>query len=115
MLHVEIEGEPVVFCNLCAPNNDEPEFFFEIAEQMDRLQVQNRVTAGDFNGVLDPNINRFNSVETHKNSMDMLHCYILLSKMLNSATYGMKGTCRIDNTPGLDILQIPQSVEQITS
>ena len=52
-LKADLDGIEVLLVNLYAPNNDDPEFFINIANKIDEYESDNIIIGGDFNLVLD--------------------------------------------------------------
>ena len=56
----EIQGAKLLLVNIYAPNADEPEFFFKVFNEMGTHNHANRIVGGDFNLVLDENVDSCN-------------------------------------------------------
>ena len=52
----------ILFCNIYAPNTDSPEFFEELFQNIDDFNNENLVICGDYNLVLDPELDLYNYV-----------------------------------------------------
>ena len=67
------EEEEIVLANIYMQNNDEPNLFDKVFCEIDKLECPNIIVAGDYNIVLDSSVDRFQSIETHIKSQDMLN------------------------------------------
>ena len=54
IVEVKVNNRKLVWANIYAPNNDDPEFHFSILQQIQELKVDQTIIAGDFNLHLDP-------------------------------------------------------------
>lgn len=55
-----IEGHEVLICTIYGPNNDTPLFFENIQNHIDDMQCSNIIWCGDFNLVLNPDLDYYN-------------------------------------------------------
>ena len=74
---VEIEDKIMAIGNIYAPNNDDAQFFISTINLMESLEEYDiQVLGGDFNLVMDPTIDRHNSVTNHNLSLSVLNEYM---------------------------------------
>ena len=76
MTKIQLNDQSVLLVNVYTPNEDDPEFFIDLFNQVNAEQVDHYVIGGDFNKVMNPEIDR-KSISSRK--------YILpeASKVLN--------------------------------
>jgi exonuclease III len=61
LLKLSLEGHEVLLCTVYGPNNDIPPQFFEsIQAHIDDMQCMNIIWCGDFNLVLNPDLDCYN-------------------------------------------------------
>ena len=73
----EVSDQSVALCNLYAPNTDEPKFYKQVVNLMEQIEdVDVIVMGGDFNLVLDPKIDRLDSLYNHHGSATILKEYM---------------------------------------
>lgn len=60
LLKACIEGHEVLICNVYGPNNDNPLFFDNIQNFINDMQCTNIIWCGDFNLVLNPDLDYYN-------------------------------------------------------
>ena len=58
VIDIEINGFRMTICNLYAPNEDNPIFFTELIETIEKLPNDNRIIGGDFNLVLNVGVDK---------------------------------------------------------
>ena len=58
ILYVMLEGIKMLLVNIYAPNQDNPQFFEDVAKEIDRFTPEHILMAGDFNLAIDPKIDR---------------------------------------------------------
>ena len=76
-LCVNLDGRKIALTNIYAPNTDEVEFFEKVINYNEKLaDCDGCVMGGDFNLVLDPSIDRYNSLMNHDRSATCLKEYI---------------------------------------
>ena len=74
ILDATVDSMKMVLCNVYGPNHDNPHFFITLFEQIDSLEESNLIIAGDFNSILDPNMDKFGgNPHKNKNSRDALN------------------------------------------
>lgn len=61
LIEVEINQCPILICNVYAPNVDSPNFFAEVAQQIQAFDNTNIIWGGDFNFAMDPMLDRKSS------------------------------------------------------
>lgn len=65
LLKACIEGHEVLICNVYGPNNDKPPFFDNVQKCIDDMQCSNIIWCGDFNLVLNPDLDYYNYKSTN--------------------------------------------------
>ncbi len=76
-LDIEIESVRLTVCNLYAPNNDDPDFFKQCIETIDSIENITRIIAGDFNLVMDINLDKKGGKPvTHFKAREVLQTYM---------------------------------------
>ncbi len=71
ILDVTINGRRTTLANIYGPNNDSPDFYKELKSDIEKLNNEYIILAGDFNLVLDPTIDTLNYVNVNNpNSRD---------------------------------------------
>ena len=77
ILDVEINGFRLTLCSVYAPNNDDPNFFLSLSEQIEKYPNDNRIIAGDFNLILDIDLDkRGGTRQTHAQALAVLKNYM---------------------------------------
>ena len=66
------EKDEFLLCNVYVPNKDDPEFVMNLIEQLEGMDVPEKIIGGDFNLVYDPEIDRYGSTANHKNANELL-------------------------------------------
>ena len=66
ILDVAIDGFHVILVNLYGPNNDEPEFYFDVFSKLDNFDSSRMLIAGDLNVALGP-LDYRGSCSEHRN------------------------------------------------
>ena len=56
--------------------NDDPEFFIELFDRIESLDIPHKLIIGDINVVIDSANDRFNSTETHLRSQGIIKTYV---------------------------------------
>lgn len=76
VLNIEYEGSKYTLCNLYGPNNDNPEFFQKVFKIIELCGNDYKVTAGDFNLVMDNDLDKRGELfHAHKNAMQFIQNY----------------------------------------
>ena len=57
-LKVKVQNETMLLANIYAPNKDDPDFFREVFDLIDKIGVDRKIIGGDFNLVMDNSIDR---------------------------------------------------------
>ena len=57
-MDTEIDGFRITLCNVYGPNNDNPEFYVDVIHQIESLPNDKRIIGGDFNLVLNVDIDK---------------------------------------------------------
>ena len=60
LLELAIEDKHILICCVYGPNNDTPTFYMKLQEHIDDFQTDNIIICGDFNLVLNPDIDYYN-------------------------------------------------------
>ena len=77
ILNGSLCDKKVVICNIYAPNTDELNFFKKVIEMLnDFVDRDVLIIGGDFNLVMNPEIDRQNSTNNHNNSLTVLQEYM---------------------------------------
>ena len=77
ILDIEIDGFRLTLCNLYAPNDDEPQFFLDLFEILERHPNDDRIIGGDWNLVLDVSLDkRGGAWKTNFQSQAVVHNYM---------------------------------------
>ena len=58
MANIEFQQENFTLCNIYGPNKDDPSFYIDVFETVDSFQNANVIIGGDFNLVLNPELDR---------------------------------------------------------
>ena len=77
ILICEFEKDDVVFviANIYAPNKDEPEYFLELVQGLEKVS-ENRIIIGDFNLVMNPDVDRLGSYYNKAKSVKVLETVV---------------------------------------
>ena len=70
ILEVEIKQMQLAVCNVYAPNTDVPDFFVKMFTELDKCDFQDRITIGDYNLVLNLDLDRKGSNHNHKKACE---------------------------------------------
>lgn len=74
ILDIEINGLRLTMGNIYGPNEDSPEFYLDVIEQIETMANDNRIIGGDYNLVLNLDLDkRGGRYATNKNSQILLH------------------------------------------
>ena len=65
ILNVTINDVKLTLANIYGPNNDDDKFFLDIFENIELMGNDNRIIGGDFNCVLDNNLDKRGGKPTH--------------------------------------------------
>ena len=60
LLELAIEDKHILICCVYGSNNDNPTFYMKLQEHIDDFQTDNIIICGDFNLVLNPDIDYYN-------------------------------------------------------
>lgn len=63
ILEIKIKDEVITLVNLYGPNEDKPTFYEDIKQKINELENDNVIICGDFNLVMDPDVD----TENYKN------------------------------------------------
>ena len=78
ILNCLINGDNYLLVNVYGPNHDSQEFFTELTESIDELNVDQKIISGDFNFVLNTDIDKQGGLpSTNNNSRDFIASYVL--------------------------------------
>ena len=70
---IEADGKLLTVANIYAPNNDDPEFFHVIFDQLSSFKCEEIIIGGDFNLVLDIEKDKKNGIaRTHQNALKVV-------------------------------------------
>ncbi len=76
-MDIEFDGHRFILCNIYAPNDDQPEFFKKCAEVIEKCDNVSKVTAGDFNLVMDIDLDKKGGRPvTNFNAREVLETYM---------------------------------------
>ena len=73
MSEVTIKEQNFLLANIYAPNTDEPSFFTEIFRQLDKAETCDKIIGGDFNLVMNTELDRKGSDYNHVKTCDAVH------------------------------------------
>lgn len=76
IVEIQIQSACFLLVNIYAPNADEPDFYINIAKEIESFDNRNIVWGGDFNLVLDVLLDRYNSKINNKKSLSVLDAYM---------------------------------------
>ena len=79
---ITLHGTTLTVCNIYAPNVDSPAFFQQVIEVVEQTDVCDRVIIGDFNLVLDVEVDRRGSAHNHTKA-DLLLQYMGNADMID--------------------------------
>ena len=68
ILTLEINDKTLVLCNLYGPNIDDPNFYNDVIAKLTDLEFDHIIIGGDFNFVLDNDMDSYNRTESHRAS-----------------------------------------------
>ena len=74
-MQLEQDDFSFTLTNIYVPNSDSPNFFVEMAEHLNSFN-EHRIIVGDFNLVLDPDLDSKNVTNNNKKSLAILSSYI---------------------------------------
>lgn len=83
ILEIKIEEITYLIVNIYAPNNDQPEFFVEVAKRIESFENRNIIWGGDFNLVLDVLKDRYKSTTNNYKAKAILEQYINESDLVD--------------------------------
>lgn len=76
ILEIEIGDVSLVIANIYGPNEDKPQFFLNIFEQLDKLHNPYKLLGGDFNVVINPEIDRVGGLDTKPAAKNVILQYM---------------------------------------
>ena len=77
---IEVDGHRCVITNIYAPNYDCPAFFMKVAEMLEDFS-EAKIVLGDFNLVLDTQLDRLHSVHNNKKALEFVNTWVEESLM----------------------------------
>lgn len=80
---ITIEQNEIVLCNIYAPNNDLPNFFRQVEEELESFDSCNIVYGGDFNFVINSELDRKWSHHNNDNARDAFMSYAESKEMID--------------------------------
>lgn len=73
ILDIDIDGVRMTVGSIYGPNEDNPEFFIDVIHQIESIPNDNRIIGGDFNLILDLNLDKKGGQKsTHKKSCTLV-------------------------------------------
>ena len=72
ILEVQLKGTSITLCSVYAPNTDSPDFFTDLLKHIDKMDYPDVIIGGDFNLVLDENLDRKECKETHTKALEVV-------------------------------------------
>ena len=76
MCTLQMEETKLTLCNLYAPNVDDPRFFVNLLEKVNEYENEHVIIGGDFNLVMEPEMDRLNSKFNHTKSQKIIETFI---------------------------------------
>lgn len=73
ILDISFNEQSLVICNICTPNEDVPDFFTKTMASARACNSAEHIICGDFNLVLNPNLDRLNTVNNNNKSMSTIN------------------------------------------
>ena len=73
---LDVEEKSFLLCNVYALNNDDPDYFVEMVKLMETYQTEFTIFGGDFNLVLNPEIDHNDSLHNHDKAYNVLTEYM---------------------------------------
>ena len=74
IVEATIDSKRLALCNVYGPNNDDPSFFVLVNEEITSLNEDNRIIGGDFNCILDSDLDKQGgNPNRNKKSREMLN------------------------------------------
>lgn len=83
ILEVKIDQNLIVITNIYAPNEDDVNFYQNTIQQIENFDNRNIIWSGDFNLVMNPAIDRYNSTSNHKKACAVLESYMLEAELVD--------------------------------
>lgn len=81
IVELEIDGLSLLLANIYAPNIDDPDFFERNIKLIESFDNSNIVWAGDFNFVMNTDIDRFQSHHNNKKAMAVVSSYMTIAEL----------------------------------
>ena len=77
LVDLTLANKRVSLCNVYGPNNDCPDIYIELFEHVESLSNDHRIIAGDFNLVLDLDLDKYGGRKvTHQRAADVVKTYM---------------------------------------
>lgn len=74
ILDITLDDTRCTLCNIYGPNNDNPQFFLNVIENIESFDNEVKILGGDFNTVLNASIDKSNLIEnSHPKTSDFLN------------------------------------------
>ena len=71
-----INDKPITLVNIYAPNSDEPQFFLDIFDKVSQHAYADRIFAGDFNLIINKQLDTVNRKGNNEKALKVLNAYI---------------------------------------
>ena len=81
---VMADGSQVMVCNIYAPNNDNPEFFKSVMMFMENCNCEHWIMGGDWNLILDKDMDSYNRKTNNNKSAKFLHEYMQANELTDA-------------------------------
>ena len=76
IMDVQIEQQDFILTNVYSPNDDDPNFFVTIFEEMSKYNSVDRIIAGDMNLVLDKKLDSIKRQKNNENAKNVILNYM---------------------------------------
>ena len=76
IVNVKINNKVITIANVYAPNDDQPSFFMSTVEKIMKMESGNIIIAGDFNLVLDKNLDSLNRKNNNVRAKEVLQGFM---------------------------------------
>ena len=85
VIDITLSGRRMTLCNVYAPNKDDPQFMKDMFEKVDDIPNDDRIIAGDFNAILNENLDKAGGNEGHSNvkMAEAINSYIANSDVID--------------------------------